>query len=124
VTVQAGRLVADTGITVIEHCHTAHGFLGRFLGLMGRAGLDPDEGLWLEPCGSIHMFFMRFPLDVAFLDREGQVLRLLHGIRPWRAALPVRHARVAVEMTAGTLARQGVEVGMRLHLDSTGAGVD
>jgi uncharacterized membrane protein (UPF0127 family) len=53
----------------------------RSKGLLGRSGLDPDEGLWIQPTGSIHMWFMRFAIDVVYADKEGRVLKLVRGIR-------------------------------------------
>ncbi|HET9050602.1 MAG TPA: DUF192 domain-containing protein, partial [Candidatus Dormibacteraeota bacterium] len=58
----------------------------------------------------------RFPLDVAFVDRQGAVVRIYAGIRPWRMTWIVRRARAAVELPAGTLARHGVGVGDVLRL--------
>jgi uncharacterized membrane protein (UPF0127 family) len=83
---------------------------------MFRRELPAGHGLAITPCNSIHMFFMRFPLDVAFLDREGSVVRAYHGIRPWRATRIVRGARTAVELPAGTLAAAGVDRGSMLRL--------
>jgi hypothetical protein len=62
------------------------------------------------------MFFMRIPLDVVFLDREGQVLRVYDGIRPWRISRIVRGAHTAVELPAGTLRLAAVEKGAVLRL--------
>jgi len=53
--------------------------------LLGRSGLADDEGLWI-PTSSIHMFGMRFAIDVIYADRDGRVLKLVRGIRPWRAS--------------------------------------
>ena|SRR5579862_3507751 len=58
-----------------------------------------------------HMFFMRFPVDVAFIDAEGKVVRLYHGLRPWRISRVVRRAKAAIELPSGSLARAGVGVG-------------
>ena len=69
----------------------------RSKGLLGRSGLDPDEGLWIQPTGSIHMWFMRFPIDVVYADRDGRVLKLVHAIRPWRMSA-CRGAKVALEL--------------------------
>ena len=85
-------------------------------GLLGRASLDPDEGIWIEPAGSIHMWFMRFPIDVVFAAADGRVVKVVHGIRPWRMA-GARGARVALELSAGAAARCGVEPGDHLQLE-------
>ena len=57
----------------------------RLKGLLGRRSIAPGEGLHIVPCNSIHMFFMRFAIDVAFLAHDGRVVKLVHTIRPWRA---------------------------------------
>ena len=108
-------MTAD-GREVAAHVAEADNFLSRGLGLMFRRELPAGHGLAITPCSSIHMFFMRFPLDVAFLDREGTVLRVYHGIRPWRVSRIVRRARTAIELPAGTLAAAQVERGTVLRL--------
>jgi uncharacterized membrane protein (UPF0127 family) len=110
------RLETEGGREVAAHVTEAASFLSRGLGLMFRRELPAGHGLAITPCNSIHMFFMRFPLDVAFLDREGRVVRAYHGIRPWRASRIVRGARTAVELPAGSLAAAGVEKGTLLRL--------
>jgi len=90
-------------------------FLQRFMGLMGRASIDEGEGLYLAS-NSIHMFFMRFPIDALFVSRadtEGRrrVVGMRPDLPPWRGiVMPVRGAEGVVEMKAGTLARLGVAV--------------
>lgn len=74
------------------------------VGLIGRKGLSPDEGLWLEPCNGIHTLFMRFAIDAVFLDRDGRVLRIVENLGPGRMCGPVRKARVVIEIAAGTAA--------------------
>ena len=88
----------------------------RFIGLMGRADLPAGRALWIEPCNSIHMFFMRFAIDVLFLDRDGVVKRVLLRLRPWRVSPIVFGARTVVELPAGTLADRSL-VGHRLRLE-------
>jgi uncharacterized membrane protein (UPF0127 family) len=110
------RLETADGRVVAEHVEVAGTMWRRFMGLMGRADLAADRGLALSPCSSIHMFFMRIPLDVAFLDREGTVVRAYHGIRPWRVSRIVRGAKTAIELPAGTLAAAGVDRGTVLRL--------
>lgn len=110
------RLVTGAGVEVARAVTPVTSMGRRTLGLMFRATLEPGHGIAITPCNSIHMFFMRFPLDVAFLDRAGRVVRVYHGIRPWRVTRLVRGARSAVELPAGTLAAAGVERGTVLHL--------
>lgn len=90
----------------------------RSKGLLGRSGLDPGEGLWIQPTGSIHMWFMRFAIDVVYADKEGRVLKLVRGIRPWRMSA-CRGAKVALELPVGAIDRAGVEVGDHLVIEHT-----
>lgn len=109
-------LDVDRGLPVARAVERADGFRRRLVGLLGRSSLGPEEGLWIEPCDSVHTFFMRFPLDLAFVDRRGVVLRRVDALPPWRATRLHARARACVELSAGTLARAGVEEGARLAL--------
>jgi uncharacterized membrane protein (UPF0127 family) len=104
---------AETGRVLVPRLEVGDSALKRALGLMGRAHLAEDSGLWLEPCNGIHTFFMRFPIDVLILDAQGLALRTLPAVRPWRFCLPVRGGRTVVELPAGTLAAQGIRQGGR-----------
>jgi uncharacterized membrane protein (UPF0127 family) len=84
-------------------------------GLLGRRELPVGEGLLLQPAPSVHMFFMRFPIDVVFCDRDLRVVDVRSNLRPWRTASK-RGARAALELPAGEAARRGVEVGDVLEL--------
>ena len=88
--------------------------LGRTRGLLGKAGLGPDEGIVLTPCSSVHMMLMRFPIDVAYLDREGTVVKTVTDLRPNRFSLGGRGAHHAVELRAGTLAASDTRPGDRI----------
>ncbi|MPZ23828.1 MAG: DUF192 domain-containing protein [Dehalococcoidia bacterium] len=94
----------------------ATSFLSRLRGLMGRRSLADGEGIYIRPCSSIHTFFMRFPIDVAFLDRDGRVLRTAEAVGPWRFRLGGRGAHAVVELKAGTLTAVRLGVGDRLSV--------
>jgi uncharacterized membrane protein (UPF0127 family) len=79
-------------------------------GLLGRGGLPPGDALILAPCSSVHTAFMRFPLDLVFLDRAGRVLKTSSGVRPWRIRAAWR-AFAVVELQAGWLERSGTTRG-------------
>lgn len=90
-------------------------------GLLGREGLAAGEGLLLsDPTGSIHMFFMRFPIDAVFLTKELQVVKVAPELKPWRMAR-ARGAKRILEIGAGEAARLGIEPGHRLVLDEDAA---
>jgi uncharacterized membrane protein (UPF0127 family) len=86
----------------------------RVRGLLGREGLDPGEGMLLRPAGSVHTAFMRFAIDVVFLDKELRVLKVAEDVRPWRA-VSCRGAKAVLELPAGECARLGVGVGDTLN---------
>jgi uncharacterized membrane protein (UPF0127 family) len=112
------RIRLERGPVVCERGVLAVTPWTRSKGLLGRSQLDPDEGLWIQPTGSIHMWFMRFPIDVVYADGEGRVLKLVHGIRPWRMSA-CRGAKVALELPVGAIERAGVQVGDHLVIEHT-----
>jgi uncharacterized membrane protein (UPF0127 family) len=85
----------------------------RFVGLLGRRGLAEGEGLHIVPCSSLHMFFMRFPLDIVYLDAGLQVLKTVENLRPWRVSAG-RGAKTTLELPTGTIARTGTQPGDQL----------
>jgi uncharacterized membrane protein (UPF0127 family) len=105
---------------VCERCTVADRMLPRMRGLLGRKSLKPGEGMLIRPAPSIHTFFMRFPIDVVFLSREGEVLKVAAHVRPWRARA-CRGAHSVLELGAGEAARAGVTVGDRLDARETSA---
>jgi uncharacterized membrane protein (UPF0127 family) len=98
------------GSVVCERGLIADQPVQRMRGLMGRRSLPAGDGLLLSPAPSIHTGFMRFPIDVVFLDRELRVLKLVEQLKPWRAA-GARGARSVLELAPGEVARRDVAVG-------------
>jgi uncharacterized protein len=111
------RITDADGATVCERCKVAVTAGSRFRGLMLRKRLPDGEGLLLSPAGSIHTFFMRFPIDAVFADRELTVVDVAPALRPWRMAAR-RRARVVFELPAGEAERRGVRPGTRLAIAS------
>ena len=107
------RLETLDGRVVCEEALLADGPLARMKGLLGRASLSAREGLLLRPTSSVHTAFMRFPIDVVFLDRDLRVLRVVRDLKPWRAA-GCRGARAVLELSAGESERRGVRPGDRI----------
>jgi uncharacterized protein len=93
----------------------AASFATRFLGLMGRAAMDPDEGL-LFRTSSVHTSFMRFPIDVVFLDDELEVLKIVPSLKAWRLSAR-KGARWTLELPAGTCEARGLRVRDVLSVD-------
>ena len=109
-------LALEDGKIVIKDCKIADSFWKRFVGLMGKKGLGIEEGLYLDKCSSVHMFFMRFPLDIIFLDKNSSVVKVYEGLKPWRVTKIVNKAKSVVELPKNTIQQKGIEVGAKLFL--------
>lgn len=104
------------GNILLGRCTYSAGFLFRMVGLLRHKGLDHDEGIWLKPCKQIHMFGMRFAIDVIFLDQENKVVHICDSIEPWKVSRYVRRARSAIECQAGLVRQHGLKLGQQLTL--------
>ena len=100
---RTGKAIASA----VEIASTRH---SRRRGLLGRDALDPEAALVLTPCCAVHTAFMRFAIDVVFLNRDGGVLRLVCDLPPWRVAAALR-AHTVIELAAGTLRGRDLAVG-------------
>jgi uncharacterized protein len=107
---RAVRIVAGDDLQVCSRCEVAESTIARMRGLLGRDGLEPGEGMLINPAPSVMTFFMRFSIDVVFLDREHRIVGISHTLRPWRLAA-ARHAYAALELPAGTAAGCGLQKG-------------
>jgi uncharacterized membrane protein (UPF0127 family) len=105
------------GSVLAERVERATGVWKRMRGLLGRRELPPGDALAIEPCTSIHTFFMRFAIDAVFLGRDGKVIRALSNLRPFRATRIYPSAAQVVELPAGTLARTDTRVADCLSFD-------
>ena len=94
---------------------TAFDRKARNRGLLGRSSLADDAALILAPCNSIHTFFMRFAIDVVFVDRDGYVRRARQSLGPWRIQAAFR-AFAVIEFASGALERSDTRAGDRLYL--------
>ena len=96
-----------------EHLQVADKPWTRVRGLLGRKGLPSGEGMFLRPAGSVHTAFMRFAIDVMFLDKSLRVLKIEPDVRPWRA-VGCRGAKAVIELSSGECSRRQVAVGDEL----------
>jgi uncharacterized membrane protein (UPF0127 family) len=96
---------------VLENLKLANGFFEKFKGLMGRKRLNKSEGLMILSCNSIHTCFMKFPIDVLFLNMDHEVIAMRKEVKPWRMVNFVKKAYITVEMPEGTIEHKNVEVG-------------
>jgi uncharacterized membrane protein (UPF0127 family) len=98
------------GRIVAEDLWTAFDSATRRRGLLGRDSMPEGSALIIAPCSSIHTFFMRFPIDIAFVARDGRVVSVRTALPAWRIALALR-AYAVVEFPAGALARSETMAG-------------
>lgn len=113
------KIVNSTRNTVIaEQAQMAESIWTRFIGLMGRETLEKGTGLVIYPNNSIHMFFMKIPLDVLHVAKDGTVLKILHTIKPWRVGPIVGKCKYTVELPAGTALETNTQEGDKIELVS------
>ena len=90
-------------------------------GLLGRERLEPGEGAYIVPTQWVHMFGMKFAIDIAFLDGDGRVLHIHHSIKPNRLSRIVWRAEGALEVRAGPMRETGTRKGDVIELQDDGA---
>ena len=104
---------ARTGRVVGTTIEEAKGPWRSFRGLMFRKGLPDGHGMLFRPAKGIHTQFMRFPIDLIYLDKNNQVLKVRPSMRPWR--FDFTNAAAVIEMTGGTAVAVDVQAGDRLE---------
>ncbi len=112
------RVTNRTRQTVlVERGWVASNLWTRMVGLLGRSGLEPGQGLLLQGEQAIHMFFMKFAIDVVYLDKQGRVLCAIDRLQPWRLGPYLRQAHDVLELPAGTLNATQTRAGDDLVFD-------
>lgn len=103
-------------IQVAQRWVPLESFSQRFLGLMGKKSIPQDTAFWINPCPSIHTFFMLSDIDVIFLDRDMKVLKTVKRMTPWRVEGLFSKASSVVEGASGLIANGQVQVGDQLKV--------
>jgi len=106
-------VIERTGAVLVERMGYALTGWERFRGLMLRKGLPPEEGLLIPDCRSVHTFFMRFPIDLIYLDAERRTVKIVPSKAPCRLSGCLR-ARSVLETAAGRAAQAGLQEGDRI----------
>ena len=107
-----------TGAAFLESLEAAATPWKCFKGLMLRASLPPGHGMLFRPARGIHTQFMRFPIDLVFLDADDRVVKIREAMPPWR--LDWTRAATVIEANAGAARAAGLAVGDRLHFEEVG----
>jgi len=110
------------GTVLCERLEDAGGLGGQSRGLLGRDRLEPGTGMLFEngrftPMMWMHMFFMRFAIDIVFLGRGGKVIKVNRNLKPWRVSSMVFGARLALELPAGAATASGTEPGDQIKFE-------
>jgi len=92
-------------------------FFERALGLLSKKGLAETDVLWIVPCAGIHTCFMRFTIDVLFLNKDNAVLKVASEVVPWRFVFAPRGTHSVIELSAGNALRSGIAVGDSLRIE-------
>lgn len=100
---------------VVPRLELALDSASRKKGLLGREGLDAGTGLVIAPSNAVHTFFMRFAIDIVFLNRSGRVLKIRHRVPARRVAVSAT-AHAVLELPAGAAEQSGIAVGQQLAL--------
>ena len=111
------------GTVLATQLTKAHTGATRRKGLLGRESLLPGEGLWIAPCESVHTFFMRFAIDLVYLDRKQRVRKVRSAVGPWRMSA-CWSAHSVLELPAGTIAATRTERGDALEFAPATTGAE
>ena len=110
--------IAIEGVAV----RRASGFGERLRGLMWTARLPANQGLLLPRCASVHTCFMRYPIDLVYLDARGVVTKLVGGLKPWRASFGAPGSVQTLELAAGCIERLKIRIGDELRAEASAEG--
>lgn len=110
--------IEANGQVLATHTQVANTYLLRLFGLMGRKSLPRGSALWIQPCrGGIHTFFMRFSIDVLFLDSKLSIVTIRRNVKPWRMSLPLTtRVTSVIEFPGGTLNAFHLNPGDQIHV--------
>ena len=86
-------------------------------GLLKQSGLLDGHGLWLVPCEGIHTFFMKFAIDLVYIDRKKQVRKVVRGVTPWRLSVCIS-AHSVIELPAGSAEKSLTQTGDQLEFEA------
>jgi len=94
--------------------YVAGSFLERLRGLLGTSALELHTGLLLTNCRAVHMFFMRYALDIVYVDADFRIVKIVSDLRPWYISGCCK-ARHVIELPAGTVETYGWQIGDKIY---------
>lgn len=109
-----GKLVAKSGAVIIDSCMRTTNIFDRLRGLLFRPTPAPNAGLLIDPCNSVHTFFMSYAIDVIYLDRDFRIVKLIENLSPWRISA-CRSAHMTLEVAASQARHLGLSLRSQLQ---------
>jgi uncharacterized membrane protein (UPF0127 family) len=114
------RVRNQTRDTILaDHAEVADSSEKRRTGLLKHERLELGDGLWIVPCESVHTFFMKFAIDLVYLDKNHRVRKVRHAVPPWRLSACLT-AHSILELPAGTAEQTRTQSGDQLVIDKLG----
>lgn len=98
-------IVQESGNVLADKIAIADSLGARAKGLLGKMRMEDGQGLLIKPCSSIHMFFMKFPIDVLFLTKDGSVIKIVKRLRPWKLSGCWFGCHMVLELKEGALGK-------------------
>jgi uncharacterized protein len=114
-----GRLTRANDDRVIENISKTSNFMERMRGLLASPPLKENEGLLITPCSSVHTFGMNYNIDLVFLDKQWNIVKIVKSLKPWRMSLS-NSAFMVLELAANSIEKLQLATGQQLewHNDS------
>lgn len=107
--ISKGNIIASRG-------RVADSFFTRLKGLIGREELDKNEGLCIKPCKGVHTFFMRFNIDIVFVDENGVAGEIVRNLKPNRVSKYISDTSYVIELSEGMCEEINIEIGDKIEL--------
>ena len=120
--------LAGTHSRIVNQCQLglairlANSFASRLQGLIGYPQIQLKQGLLIKPCSSVHTAWVRYPIDVIFMDKFGLITRIVVSLKPWRMAKApgwLKSSCMVLELASGQAQALGLEAGMIIRIDYT-----
>lgn len=106
----------SNGAEIANEITIAHSFFKRLKGLMFSKSLPEGHGLHIQPCRSIHTFFMNYPIDVLYLNKDFEIVGLDENLQPSKVGQLYKNGYSVLELTAGTIHKSGTKVGNKIKI--------
>lgn len=108
----------NNNVIITQSARHTRTYFQRLLGLMFRKALAPDEALIINPCSSVHTHWMRFAIDVIYVNKQDVVVGIDHNLRPWKLGHFYKRVQYVIELPAGKAAQTGMQVGDSLRISA------